>query len=207
MKNSSLKPVLLLMCVLSFAMCENPVVNREYYDSGVVKVEERLNKEGEVVKRRGFYEDGTINFEESFSSGLPDGAMVQYYPDGSVEFMKEFDRGKVISYVSFDSLGNKGLWYNSLRKSDIPAFKDVFIQVVGCNDSGLAVNLSVPGISPYQLLPVTKNANWKSIDIKNGDWLLLPKHDTIEVGIGIEMTDSTFSFMGSFKSIIVSELP
>lgn len=60
MKNSSFKPVLLLMCVLSFAMCENPVVNREYYDSGVVKVEERLNKEGEVVKRRGFYEDGHL---------------------------------------------------------------------------------------------------------------------------------------------------
>ena len=207
MKNFKFKFAVLFIWVLFFVTCENPIVNREYYDSGVVKVEELLNGENQVVSRKEYYENGKIYLEASFSKGLLDGSVIRYYPDGNVEFKKEFDMGIEISYISFDSLGNKDYWLKSLTKTDIPTFKDEFIQVVSHNDSGLVVNLSVPGISPFQISPVTKNANWKSIDIKNGDWLLFPKQDSIEVGIGIKMTDSTFSFMDYFKPIIISELP
>lgn len=136
-----------------------------------------------------------------------DGIVTSYYPDGRVEFEKKFDMGMEISYTSFDSLGNKDYWLKSLTQSDIPTFKKEFIQIVGSNDSGLVVNLSVPGISPFQILPVTKNANWKSIDIKKGDWLIMSKGDSIELGIGIKMTESTFFFMDYFKPVIISEIP
>lgn len=198
--------LVLFAIVFGLFACNNPqIINREYYESGAIKAEEFANKDNKVFLRKEYYENGKILAEASFTDGLLDGILTKYYSNGKVEFEKEFDMGKEVSYVSYDSLGNKDYWKRNLSEEDIPAFKDEFIQVVSYSDSGLVVNLSVPDISPFQILPIMKRASAKSIDIKKGDWLILPKQDSIEVGIGIEMTDSTYSFM-ELKQFIISGL-
>lgn len=207
MKNCKFKLIAFLISVLVFSACDNPKFNREYYDSGAIKVEERVNKESKVVYRKEYYENGGLMLEFGQFDGLLDGLLKKYSLSGQTEVEIKYDKGVLVGFVRYDSLGSRDYWKHNLFENDIPAFNDEFIQVVSYSDSGLVVNLSVPAISPFQILPITKNANWKSIDIKNGDWLILPKQDSIEVGIGIEMTDSTFFFMDYFKPIIISELP
>lgn len=70
---------------------------REYFESGILKLEEKYQDGEREGRRVEYFENGKVRYDETFRHGKREGKRLEYLEDGTLEFERTFSDGKCIS--------------------------------------------------------------------------------------------------------------
>lgn len=212
--------VILLVCVLILSCNERKV--KQYYESGNVKCElsykddildgqsnyfyedggllkEQTYKEGVLKKCTYYHSTGELDYEVEMEGEYKNGMSKEYYKSNKLKVEAKYTLGVLDFYNEYDSIGSLVYWYRKINDDDIPVFKDEYINILDVSPKGLVVQVNIPEVSPYQLVPRMRNGEGRVFDASKAIWLIKPRvsqDSLVDIGLEVMINDSIRKIIG-----------
>ncbi len=178
-----------------------------YFKEGGIS-EEKIYSDGTLKLHKAYFKTGELRYEAQMEGDLRNGVSKDYYKNGAIKVKAELLFGGLKKYEKYDSIGNKTYWYETLNEESLPKFSKDFIDIKDVTDSGFYVQVVVPGISPFQTIPIMARGDGKVIDDSKALWFIDPRQSNdslLKIGVRIALNDTTYKILG-WKEIVLSKI-
>lgn len=142
----------------------------KYYDPDGGLSEDRAYVDGVLKQHRKYFPNGNLYFELGMEGEIKSGLSREYFENGNLRIEADYLSGRLVRYNEFDLEGSIVHWFKEIEVDSLPVFRDEFVDITNITDTGFYVQITVPDVSPYQLIPSIPGGRWQVIDSSKSLW-------------------------------------